>query len=608
MSMGAGNLGAPPQPPWAGSKLASRAAIAAGSQRRVEVPAAAPSAASRADRCGPRGTCWWAATASATRAAARRTPSGSSCHVRLTAASTSRKAGRPWRRSCGEVGPAVERLAGRGQEEAHRPATLAGEGLHGIHVQRVEVGPFLAVHLDGHETGVQLRGRGRVTERLVRHHVAPVAGRVADRQEDRPIQARRPLQRLRAPGEPVDRVVGVLQEVRAGLRGQAVGRAAGRRMVGHPPDGTATWHDGPDGAHVRQAAPGEAGHAARRSRGAHRGRRSGPGRRAGGVHRRPDRGDWRGPVPTSSSWARTSPPTWIGLAELRACLQPRGGIWVVFRKGRAATLRDVEVMAAARAAGLIDNKVVGFSVEPHDDPPGDPARRPTKVVDAPARRSRAGHRAYAGTTISRGGSLHAVRPATLAPADPACRRRRDHGPQAPSRDRAGHGQDPARLQGRARRRPGDTRHPRSRPRSPRASPSRPPPRPRRRPLRWCRPTRSDPPTWATTPTAISTAARPTHVHGPRLENAILDIGGDVGALILYTDAGYAEREIEVSLEGDDEHRTHTAIHERRAAAGVVYAGIYPELRAGRYRIWADRPGLTDHVTIVGGEVAEVDWR
>ncbi len=49
------------------------------------------------------------------------------------------------------------------------------------------------------------------------------------------------------------------------------------------------------------------------------------------------------------------------LAELRACLRPRGGIWVVFRKGRAATLRDVEVMAAGRAAGLIDNKVVGFS-------------------------------------------------------------------------------------------------------------------------------------------------------------------------------------------------------------------------------------------------------
>jgi hypothetical protein len=50
-----------------------------------------------------------------------------------------------------------------------------------------------------------------------------------------------------------------------------------------------------------------------------------------------------------------------GLAGLRARIKPAGGIWVVSRKGKAATLRDVEVMAAGRAAGLIDNKVVSFS-------------------------------------------------------------------------------------------------------------------------------------------------------------------------------------------------------------------------------------------------------
>jgi hypothetical protein len=33
----------------------------------------------------------------------------------------------------------------------------------------------------------------------------------------------------------------------------------------------------------------------------------------------------------------------------------------VSRKGKAATLRDVEVMAAARDHGLVDNKVVSFS-------------------------------------------------------------------------------------------------------------------------------------------------------------------------------------------------------------------------------------------------------
>jgi hypothetical protein len=49
------------------------------------------------------------------------------------------------------------------------------------------------------------------------------------------------------------------------------------------------------------------------------------------------------------------------LPDLRRRLRPAGAIWVVSRKGRAATLRDVEVMAAGRAADLIDNKVVAFS-------------------------------------------------------------------------------------------------------------------------------------------------------------------------------------------------------------------------------------------------------
>ena len=51
----------------------------------------------------------------------------------------------------------------------------------------------------------------------------------------------------------------------------------------------------------------------------------------------------------------------VALAELRSRIRPAGAIWVVSRKGKAATLRDIEVMAAAREHGLIDNKVVAFS-------------------------------------------------------------------------------------------------------------------------------------------------------------------------------------------------------------------------------------------------------
>jgi hypothetical protein len=46
---------------------------------------------------------------------------------------------------------------------------------------------------------------------------------------------------------------------------------------------------------------------------------------------------------------------------LREAIKPGGGVWVVSPKGKTAQIRDVDVMAAAREAGLVDNKVVGFS-------------------------------------------------------------------------------------------------------------------------------------------------------------------------------------------------------------------------------------------------------
>jgi len=51
------------------------------------------------------------------------------------------------------------------------------------------------------------------------------------------------------------------------------------------------------------------------------------------------------------------------LSELRPRIRQAGAIWVVSRKGKAATIRDVEVMSIARDHDLIDNKVVAFSAE-----------------------------------------------------------------------------------------------------------------------------------------------------------------------------------------------------------------------------------------------------
>jgi len=66
------------------------------------------------------------------------------------------------------------------------------------------------------------------------------------------------------------------------------------------------------------------------------------------------------------------------LPELRRRLRPDGAIWVISTKGKAATLRDTEVIEAAIASGLVDNKVVSFS------PTQTSARLVIRVVDRAA--------------------------------------------------------------------------------------------------------------------------------------------------------------------------------------------------------------------------------
>jgi hypothetical protein len=49
------------------------------------------------------------------------------------------------------------------------------------------------------------------------------------------------------------------------------------------------------------------------------------------------------------------------LRELRDKIVSNGAVWIVSRKGKQATIRDTDVIAASIDAGLVDNKVVSFS-------------------------------------------------------------------------------------------------------------------------------------------------------------------------------------------------------------------------------------------------------
>ncbi len=75
----------------------------------------------------------------------------------------------------GEVSSTVEWLSICSQPNRHRPATAAGEQLHRIHVDRVDIRSLFSIHLDGDVVLIEIASDLFIVERLFLHHVAPVA-------------------------------------------------------------------------------------------------------------------------------------------------------------------------------------------------------------------------------------------------------------------------------------------------------------------------------------------------------------------------------------------------------------------------------------------------
>jgi hypothetical protein len=94
---------------------------------------------------------------------------------------------------------------------------------------------------------------------------------------------------------------------------------------------------------------------------------------------------------------------------------------------------------------------------------------------------------------------------------------------------------------------------------------------------------------------------------PKGGPVVLDIGGDIGALIAYCDADQIGTEIHVRLNGEP-RTTHTGVWERDLGASRVVVAVFPELTFGDYAI-LDRGGdPVQRITVVGGSVVEVDLR
>lgn len=89
---------------------------------------------------------------------------------------------------------------------------------------------------------------------------------------------------------------------------------------------------------------------------------------------------------------------------------------------------------------------------------------------------------------------------------------------------------------------------------------------------------------------------------------MLDIGEGVGALVVYVPAELRGAQIEVSPKDLDAPMWHTDVLDRRIDGRTVFAGVFPQLPAGGYRIWTDQPAVQTAVTIVSGQITEIDWR
>ncbi len=128
---------------------------------------------------------------------------------------------------------------------------------------------------------------------------------------------------------------------------------------------------------------------------------------------------------------------------------------------------------------------------------------------------------------------------------------------------------------------------------------------------------------------MTTTENPTAGEGP----VLLDIGGDVGALIVTMPEHTRGLEVEIRPAGataahdhahdqphahshthgpgdghSHPHYPHVGVVERRTPEGTHLSLVYPEVVEGEYEL-CPLPGgrVAATATVVGGEVSRIDW-
>jgi hypothetical protein len=86
--------------------------------------------------------------------------------------------------------------------------------------------------------------------------------------------------------------------------------------------------------------------------------------------------------------------------------------------------------------------------------------------------------------------------------------------------------------------------------------------------------------------------------------AVLELGQEVGAAVIYTAAALDLAEIEIRPDDRNWNGEHTAVR-KRPGRPPVYAALFFALRQGRYQVRVRGTGPALNVQVTGGRVTEV---
>ncbi len=105
-----------------------------------------------------------------------------------------------------------------------------------------------------------------------------------------------------------------------------------------------------------------------------------------------------------------------------------------------------------------------------------------------------------------------------------------------------------------------------------------------------------------------------HPHGVATNHVVrggppvLDIGGDIGAMVVLMDPSTAGTELFLRSEHDPPIDIHTGVWTRPLGSGESTAAVFPELVEGTYWVLDASGNATQRVGITGGALAELDIR